>query len=176
MDGNHSGAWFLKGKAAGWQSSLANVRIEESMNCFAKSLECVEENEKEILKQLVAEEIKKLSLALMMTTCDNFSKFPTADNSGRVLSSYINITLYSFSLLVTCGVVVESFSEEFTLLTDQSILKAWNQIVLPDYENQGEHKTTYGFDLYIERGDLLINLYESFIAVSTQEIANNTTL
>ena len=31
-------AWLLKGKAAGWQSTLANIRIEESVNCFTKAL------------------------------------------------------------------------------------------------------------------------------------------
>ena len=28
-------AWFMKGKAAGWQSTLANIRIEESVQCFS---------------------------------------------------------------------------------------------------------------------------------------------
>ena len=35
----HGRAWQLKGTAAGWQSTLANVRIEESMNCFNNALE-----------------------------------------------------------------------------------------------------------------------------------------
>ena len=30
----HSKAWLFKGNAAGWQSSLANLRYEESIKCF----------------------------------------------------------------------------------------------------------------------------------------------
>ena len=32
-------AWLLKGKAAGWQSTLGKLRIEEAVNCFTKAID-----------------------------------------------------------------------------------------------------------------------------------------
>ena len=39
IDTTNHNAWFLKGKAAGWQSTLKNLRIEESVNCFSKAID-----------------------------------------------------------------------------------------------------------------------------------------
>ena len=36
-DPNNYEAWFLKGKAAGWQSTSANVRLDQAINCFNES-------------------------------------------------------------------------------------------------------------------------------------------
>ena len=47
-------AWFMKGRAAGWQSTLANIRIEESVQCFSKAVDYAPEDK--------AEEIKKKQL------------------------------------------------------------------------------------------------------------------
>lgn len=39
IDPNNYRAWLLKGRAAGWQSTLANIRIGESVNCFNKAID-----------------------------------------------------------------------------------------------------------------------------------------
>src|SRR5574344_790517 len=36
IDPENCEAWLLKGKSAGWQSSLANIRFEETVNAFQK--------------------------------------------------------------------------------------------------------------------------------------------
>lgn len=45
-------AWLLKGCAAGWQSTLANIRIEESVNCFTKAIENAPNEEIETVKKM----------------------------------------------------------------------------------------------------------------------------
>ncbi|MDE7363897.1 MAG: tetratricopeptide repeat protein, partial [Ruminococcus sp.] len=58
-------AWFMKGKVAGWQSTLANVRFEESVQCFSKSIDYAPESEIEEIKKNATAEITELSLALI---------------------------------------------------------------------------------------------------------------
>ena len=43
-------AFFKKGKTAGWQSTLSNIRISESAVCFAQSIDLAPEDEKEKIK------------------------------------------------------------------------------------------------------------------------------
>lgn len=38
ISSTHSEAWFLKGVAAGWQSSEANLRVDEFLSCVANAL------------------------------------------------------------------------------------------------------------------------------------------
>lgn len=57
IDPSNYKAWFLKGKAAGWQSTLRNIRIEESVNCFTKAIDNAPEKEVEDIKAEAASEI-----------------------------------------------------------------------------------------------------------------------
>lgn len=42
---NYYKAWLIKGKAAGWQSTLDKSRILESIECFGKAVDNVPESE-----------------------------------------------------------------------------------------------------------------------------------
>ncbi len=35
----HAHAWYIKGKSAGWQSTLGNIRLQESRTCFSNALQ-----------------------------------------------------------------------------------------------------------------------------------------
>lgn len=90
IDSTNYKAWFTKGKAAGWQSTLKNIRIEESVNCFTKAIDNAPENEIEEIKKQSASEIASLSTALMRLCCDNFAKYPSEDNKEDILNSLTN--------------------------------------------------------------------------------------
>ena len=51
-------AWMLKGEAAAWQSTLANSRINEGVNAFAKGVKYAPEKEKESVAEKAKEQIK----------------------------------------------------------------------------------------------------------------------
>lgn len=69
-------AWFLKGKAIGWSSTLGNNRMEEAAHSFCKAIDFAPEDEKEDLKDQAVEELKKLGLACISLRKDNFAKNP----------------------------------------------------------------------------------------------------
>ena len=105
IDPTNYKAWFLKGKAAGWQSTLKNLRIEESVNCFSKAIDNAPEDEILEIKEEAAEEISSLSRALMKLCCDNFARYPSQDNEKDILSNLKLSKLYIFSLSISCASV-----------------------------------------------------------------------
>lgn len=92
-------AWFLKGKAAGWQSTLANLRIEESVQCFSKAIDYAPDDKTEEIKKQAADEISNLSIALITLCCNNFMKYPDTSNAKSILSNTINTQMYAIQLM-----------------------------------------------------------------------------
>jgi tetratricopeptide (TPR) repeat protein len=89
IDPNNYKAWLLKGKAAGWQSTLGNIRVEESVNCFTKALDNAPEEEKSAIKKEASAEIENLSTALMKLCCNNFANFASHDNVNSILNNLV---------------------------------------------------------------------------------------
>lgn len=84
VEPNNHEAWLLKGISAGWQSTLANLRIEESVNCFAKAIDNAPDEEKETIKKQAADELESLSFALVSLTCNNYAKNATEKMQVRL--------------------------------------------------------------------------------------------
>lgn len=59
-------AWFLKGKAIGWSSTMGKLRIEEAAHSFCKAIDFAPEDERNSIKAQAVEEIQKLGLALVL--------------------------------------------------------------------------------------------------------------
>lgn len=69
-------AWFLKGKAAGWQSTIENLRIEEAAYAFCKAIDFAPQDEKEKLKNQAVDELKSLGIALISLRKNRFAADP----------------------------------------------------------------------------------------------------
>ncbi|MDD6155329.1 MAG: TFIIB-type zinc finger domain-containing protein [Eubacteriales bacterium] len=65
IEPNNYKAWLLKGKAAGWQSTLANLRIGEAANCFEKAITNSPEEEVNKVKAEFLVEFSNLAEASM---------------------------------------------------------------------------------------------------------------
>lgn len=142
IDPSNYKAWFLKGKAAGWQSTLRNIRIEESVNCFTKAIDIAPEEEVEDIKAEAASEISSLSTALMRLSCDNFEKYPSEDNMAYILKNLRLAKLYSLLLLSKCGVKPTEFYKEVATMMNVAVCNAWENKITDDYQ-RSEHPTQY---------------------------------
>ena len=126
-------AWFMKGKAAGWQSTLANIRIEESVQCFSKAIDYANDEEKEAIQKNAADEISELSLALISLTCSNFAESPTKTNEESIRTSAINTINYTLQLLVKCGVEPTTYKHQAAMKMNGAAVTAYSKCVLPEY-------------------------------------------
>ena len=61
IDPTNYQAWLLKGQAAGWQSTLTNLRFSESVTAFTKAISFAPEDKKSDIREIVGEEIQNLS-------------------------------------------------------------------------------------------------------------------
>lgn len=91
-------AWLLKGKAAGCQSTLRKIRIEEAVSAFNKELDNAPEEKLEETKKMGAE-IIKLCLALMKLCCDNFVKDTSEENANEIEQFALLSQMYALKWL-----------------------------------------------------------------------------
>ncbi len=156
-------AWLLKGKAAGWQSTLANIRIEESVNCFTKAVDNAPEDDKYRVKKEASQEIENLSTVLMTMCCNNFAKFASENNAASILNNLKLTQLYSLVLLVKCGVSADGFKTNIATLISNAAMDAWNNNIYPDYMGFDGHPSKYQWERYIQQGDYVLLLLHTAI-------------
>lgn len=79
-------AWMLKGKAAGWQSTLQNPRIAEAAQAFKQAVDFAPDDEKEELTAEATEELKRLGLACISLRKNRFSQYPDTEELNGFVS------------------------------------------------------------------------------------------
>jgi len=150
IEPNHYKAWMLKGKAAGWQSTLANIRVEEAVNCFTKAIDNAPEDELKSIKAEVSEEIADLSQALVKLSCNNFARWPSQENYEEVRNASLLVRKYALLLLAKCGVTPKDFNKDLATEMNNSAADAWKNRVTVDYQHSN-HPGKVAYDTFRER-------------------------
>ena len=166
---NHSEAWFLKGKAAGWQSTLANIRVEESVNCFAKAIENAPEERLEEMKKEAADEITRLSVALVQLCCNNYSKHGSVNNATAIKNNCIKVQLYALKLLEKCGVQPRNFKADLATKINQAVVAAYTNDIKKDYWGSTGHPSKAAWDRYKEQAWAAVDLLKYSISLSEDD-------
>ncbi|MBQ6626116.1 MAG: hypothetical protein IIX27_02370 [Ruminococcus sp.] len=169
IDPNNYKAWFLKGKAAGWQSTLAKLRIEESVNCFTKAIENSPQDEIDSIKTKAADELDDLSFALVSLCCDNYAKNGTEGNAEEIKNSVKLITLYSIALLSKCGVSGNDLKAKIATKINESVVAAYQNDIVPDYWGVTRHPSEVAWTRYKSRSFKAIELLEYAINLSDDD-------
>ena len=143
-------AWFLKGKVAGWQSTIRNVRLEESMNCFIQAINNAPENEVKKIKKEAASEMSSLSIALMKVCCDNFADYPSKESIDDIVNNSQMVEVYALRLLSECGIMPNEFHSEKAILMNNAACEAWKNKITKDYKHE-EHPSKYEWETFEKR-------------------------
>ncbi len=164
---DHYKAWLIKGKAAGWQSTLANNRILESIECFEKAVDNAPESEAADVKKEVAEETSKLSKAILSLCCDRFIEIPNDSNADLLVNNATSIKRLAIILLEKCGVAPAEYEETTAISIRLSAITAYNNIVWPEYSrSNGGHPYDFQFSKFIERGFACIKVLKCSVLMS----------
>ncbi len=102
-------AWFVKGKAVGWQSTLANQRISETVNAFSKALDYCPEDKKTALANSCKNEIENLHKALLTARMKMFVNHPSDSDVQGLSNDVTNIMTNTVQFLIKAGVSVDTF-------------------------------------------------------------------
>lgn len=81
LDPSCSEAWIGKGKAAGWQSTMANIRLNESLIAFNHGVATAPEEHKDAVTKEAVEEINKIVAALYALARQHLEEFASLDNT-----------------------------------------------------------------------------------------------
>lgn len=161
-------AWFLKGKAAGWQSTLRKIRIEESVNCFTKAIDNSPEDSIDDIKKEAASEISELSTSLMRICCNNFAKYPSEENEADILKNLQMTKLYSLLLLRKCGVAPNEFYKDVATMMNNAVCSAWQNKITNDYQHS-EHPSKFTWETFKTRCLSCISILEEAINISADD-------
>ncbi len=162
IDPSNYKAWFLKGKAAGWQSTLKKMRIEEAVNCFTNALDNAPDEAKEDIKKNAASETENLSKALVRLCCNNYEDYPSLDNADEILSNLTLAQLYSLVLLSKCGVEADGFKRDVATTINQSVCAAWGNKILKEYQDE-EYPSKYDYQNFKDRAFKALDLLQAAI-------------
>lgn len=169
IEPNNYKAWLLKGRAAGWQSTLANIRVEESVNCFNKAIDNAPEDKIEEVKKVASDEISKLSLALITLCCDNYSKNGSINNANAIKKNVQAVKLYSLLFLAKCGVKATDLNASIALKINGAVVAAYQNDIKKDYWGSTGHPSKAAWDRYTEQCWAAIDLINLAINLSDDD-------
>lgn len=154
---NEAEAWFIKGKAAGWQTTISNLRVNETVNCFNKALEL---NKDESFKTNTQSELKDILLASVLLALDIYSGYPSVDNSNEVLSvAKLSSSLYS-GFCEKHSLDKGDFDELLMVHLVTAIVKTYSAVILHDYKGYDEHPSDSALVEYLTRVDGAVSILD----------------
>lgn len=165
---NHSEAWLIKGKAAGWQTTLANVRLDESINSFMNAINYADEDKLSDIKSSVLTEIESLSIASLTLACNHFEEFPqgdSVDNIRNILNVIINNAL---PLVGLCdGNLDKNLANIGNVLGDCGTITYKTKVYL-DY-HRDTYPSEYDWKDYVEGTDGCLDVLRLAVSISQLE-------
>ena len=168
VDPTNYRAWMLKGEAAAWQSTLANSRISEGVNAFAKGVKYAPEEERESVEEKAKDQIQNLCVAMVKLQAERFSKWPDEEETAALISMLTTIlsTVVDFLSQASVLVSISEIMKPVASLINQSVVQAYKNFY-PDYKSDRyPYPDDDDWRKYIKRLDFCITLVEKAIAVS----------
>lgn len=156
IDPTNYQAWFLKGKAAGWQSTLQNPRISESVFAFTKAITNAPETDKQTLIIQSKEEIINLSKATISLRGQHFAKWPDQEETNGFASDITTILNALSEFIAQANIVIKpsELMAPLASIINQSVMTAYWDVIFPDYNrnpNVDDRANKYDWQQYIDR-------------------------
>ncbi|MCR5796389.1 MAG: hypothetical protein K6G63_00510 [Eubacterium sp.] len=163
IEPNDYRAWLLKGKAAGWQSTIARPRLDETVNCFKKAVDNSPEDEKERVKKESVKELNRVSYAFVSLACDNYSKNMSQHNAEELndaLRIVTNVDSKANKLIDKTD--SSGLYAKIATKINSSVVVGYQNDILPDYWGSTRHPSQTAWENY---------KLKSMIAVETIQLA-----
>lgn len=171
IDPENYNAWLLKGKSVGWQSTIANPRIDEATSCFLTALEHAPTDdlaERDKVKQTASDETIKLLLAYATLACNNYASSGSVRQATTLTNTLLDIKVRTLTTLLVWGIDTTEFSKQIAKKVGDAAVDAWNNHIASDYRDD-EHRSKYVFETFIKEGDACISLIDIAISFSTED-------
>lgn len=152
-------AWFIKGKAVGWQSTLGNQRISETINAFSNALDNCPEDEKEELAESCKQEIENLHKALLTVRMQNFMSHPDDNDLVELTGDVKNIMANTINFLTKSGVSANMFGKELGSVIMNAIINNFNAKIWSEYQGDDGKPSDYEFKRFMSETDICVKAF-----------------
>ena len=169
-------AWLLKGKAAGWQSSLSNIRFSEAINCFANAIEYTQEDEKEAVINECKQEVKELAEALLRLRGERFAKWPDEEEQIGFINDLTTVLKATLQFFETVGFLIDKdeLMAPLAAVINDSVVDAWCNVVRPTFANDHDgHPDDYELRKLVQRAGYCTDLLEQAISLCDSDEAGD---
>lgn len=168
-------AWMLKGKAAAWQSSLQNSRVDEGVAAFIKAINNAPDDVKDDLVEEAKDQIKNLSVAMISLRADRFAKWPDEEEANGFISDITSILNTVVTFLSQTGVLIPLSEIMAPIATriNQSVVQAWQNVIWPEYNgdpnDSDDRPGKYEWQNFIKRVTYCTSLVEKAINLCDED-------
>lgn len=158
LESNNSLAWALKGSAAGWDSTLSSLRIEEMLVCFGTGINCAPNADiAQSIKEMADADYRAVVWGLFALQCDRFKKWPDAEEAAAfaklfsaAVSAANNMTA-RFGVALPCMAAPKEFCALLATTVNNCAIDAEKAIRQEyEYSNNG-YPTDYDFERLLDR-------------------------
>ncbi len=174
LDPKNPDAWFVKGAAAGWQSTLAHIRFTESVECWGKAVECVDEARADGMKQQIGAEMTNLAKALITKRADMFAGYPSEENFKALLNDKLTIALHFLSLGVKLGQFTDADElNDFMASTIRAAAMKAYEAANRAYGPEDSDRNKFAYRVWMEKTTCCIAALENAFKDATSEATLN---
>jgi hypothetical protein len=161
-------AWLCKGQAAGWQSTLGNLRVAEAANCFSTAIRNAPDEELSVVRERVISQITAISVAIVRLRANRFASWPEADAAESIRQDLGAIQGAVNSLLEKGDTAIEGIWEALAVELNAAAVRAWSETIEPDY-NGNDHPSDWDLERFIGRIESAMGLVELAISLSDED-------
>lgn len=177
LEPNNHKAWYIKGCAAGWQSTLKNLRLSECVSAFARAVQNAPENEKTAMSRMAKMQFITVCKAIAATCASNFENWPDANNANDFDAKILAVCSAIAQMISAAHITIEprELMEPIADMASKAAADAFNGITFREYSkttNDPDFKTTkLDWEKYIVRIDSCCALL--LVAVSQYDKASS---
>lgn len=178
IDANNYRAWLIKGKAAGWQSTIANIRFGEAINCFEKAISNAPEENKNDVKKESIDEIRKLLNALNQLACGHYIDYPSEENANSIINSLalVKDSIDEFKKSTSEDVDFSEDDLKLALDINSAVVTAYSQTIYREYVGDEGHPDKFDFEQFRDRAIAANSLLDMCSLFATSDKQSQITI
>lgn len=168
IEPNNYQAWLIKGRAAGWQSTLAKKRVKEAVDCFTNAFNYAPEDMKVAVKTVIIAETQSICAALMSLYCKNYAEYYSESAANDIINNLTELAKYVSQINILCGIKgVQETLNDYALKINDAVVEAGKGI-WKDYWGATNHPS--GSDITRFRDRMMKSCFLYRVAAITTNI------
>lgn len=160
IDPQNAEAWFIKGKAAGWQSTLSNIRLSESVQCWGNTIQH-SGNKRSKYQEEIANEISELDSIIVNLKAESFAESPTDFNAKGLMNALLILDINRNLQAKTQITIEEKTWREFIASSMYNAAVQGFETANAYFGTQAKDRMTFKYQTWLNYVDNCINILAS---------------